>query len=92
MVEVAALRIYPVKSCAGIAYEQIVLDARGFAHDLTNLDRGDIALAIFTPAPHGRLKSQIQIANEKFTLFKLWDFSLVIDKVRFFDHALWPCG
>ncbi|MCZ6875028.1 MAG: MOSC domain-containing protein [bacterium] len=33
MVEVAALQVYPVKSCAGIAYEQVVLDARGFAHD-----------------------------------------------------------
>ncbi len=33
MVEVAALQIYPVKSCAGIRYEHATLDARGLQHD-----------------------------------------------------------
>ena len=33
MVEVAALYIYPVKSCAGIRCEQAILDARGLRHD-----------------------------------------------------------
>jgi len=33
MVEVAALYVYPVKSCAGIRYRRATLDGRGLQHD-----------------------------------------------------------
>ena len=61
-------------------------------HDLTNLDRRDIALAILDPTPHRRLKGEVEITNQKLPVFKLRYLGFVIRKVRFLDHALRAAG